>query len=126
MIDRKSDDARSLAALFSDFESGQDVASYEDVIDVLDQNVNGRMYSDEELVGKFRQGLAKLESNGDFDAVMSNMNEHAWEERSMVVWKALEAEGVMVDNLTGRQLLHIYDIITYNPFKEAADEDKKS
>lgn len=44
----------------------------------------------------------------------------------MVVWKALKRAGVGIDNLTGNQMLNLYDIIGYDPMKEYKNENQES
>lgn len=84
---------------------------------ILNETVEGKPYSDEELRAKFMEGLRKLEDKGDFDVVMSNVDGHSGEERRMVVWKALKCAGIGIDNLTGNQMLNLYSIIGYDPMK---------
>lgn len=93
---------------------------------ILSETVEGKPYSDDELREKFRNGLKRLESEGDFDVVISNVDGHLGEERRMVVWKALKRAGVGIDNLTGNQMLNLYDIIGYDPMKEYKNENQES
>lgn len=94
--------------------------------DILNETVEGKQYSDDELREKFRNGLKKLEDNDDFDVVISNVDGHFGEERRMVVWKALKRAGVGIDDLTGNQMLNLYDIIGYDPMKEYKNENQES
>ena len=93
---------------------------------ILNETVEGKPYSDEELRAKFMEGLRKLEDRGDFDVVMSNVDGHSGEERRMVVWKALKRAGVGIDNLTGNQMLNLHSIIVYDPMKEYRNENQES
>ena len=84
----------------------------DDYADVFDKTVEGEPYSDDELREKFRKGLKKLEKRGDFDTIMMYNNSCA--NRSdviIVMWKALAASKIHSGNLTGRQLMHLHEIL---------------
>lgn len=91
-----------------------------DYFDLLEESINEKTYSDEELREKFSLGLKKLEEMGDYDlVVLHSMDKKDYEDSyKMIIWKALEFSGISSENLTGRQLLNIYDIIGYDYEKE--------
>ena len=78
--------------------------------DLLEVNVSGKEYTDDELRDKFKDGMAVLEKKGDYDAVMSYMTGD-YESQMIILWKALGKAGVKPDNLTGRQFMHLRDIL---------------
>lgn len=79
---------------------------------ILDETVEGKPYSDDELREKFREGLMKLENKGDFDVMMLyNDNCINGEAVTIVMWKALAKMNIHSENLTGRQLIHLHEIL---------------
>ena len=80
--------------------------------DILNETVEGKPYSDDELRDKFRNGLKMLERKGDFDALMFyNDNCVNSAEVTIVIWKALAKMGIHSENLTGRQLVNLHGIL---------------
>ena len=80
--------------------------------DILNETVEGKPYSDDELREKFRNGLKMLERKGDFDALMFyNDNCVNSAEVTIVIWKALAKMGIHSENLTGRQLVNLHEIL---------------
>lgn len=80
--------------------------------DILNETVEGKPYSDDELREKFRNGLKMLERKGDFDALMFyNDNCVNSAEVTIVIWKALAQMGIHSENLTGRQLVNLHEIL---------------
>ena len=80
--------------------------------DILNETVEGKPYSDDELREKFRNGLKKLERKGDFDALMFyNDNCVNSAEVTIVIWKALAQMDIHSENLTGRQLVNLHGIL---------------
>lgn len=80
--------------------------------DILNETVEGKPYSDDELREKFRNGLKKLERKGDFDALMFyNDNCVNSAEVTIVIWKALAQMDIHSENLTGRQLVNLHEIL---------------
>lgn len=80
--------------------------------DILNENVEGKSYSDDELREKFRNGLKMLERKGDFDALMFyNDNCVNSAEVTIVIWKALAQMDIHSENLTGRQLVNLHEIL---------------
>lgn len=86
-------------------ERGMRHESDDSYMDLLECNVSGRQYSDDELREQFRQGLKKLEEAGDYDvmSLYSNGKEADYADRMAVVWKALRKMKIRSENLTGRQ-----------------------
>lgn len=78
---------------------------------VLDETLDGEPYSDDELRAKFREGMKKLEKRGDFDTLMMYNDVADGSQRTKVVWKALHAVKINSGNLTGRQLMHLMEIL---------------
>jgi hypothetical protein len=79
---------------------------------ILDETLEGEPYSDDELRAKFTEGLGKLEKRGDFDTLMMYNDGFAdGSQRTIVVWKALKAVKIHSGNLTGRQLMHLMEIL---------------
>lgn len=83
----------------------------DDYVDVLDETLEGKTYSDDELRRKFRQGVKLLEKRGDYDLIVFNADMNDLNQMKIVIWKALVAVGIRSNNLTGRQWLHLYSII---------------
>ena len=80
--------------------------------DILNETVEGKPYSDDELREKFRNGLKMLERKGDFDALMFyNDNCINSAEVTIVIWKALAQMNIHSENLTGRQLVNLHGIL---------------
>lgn len=80
--------------------------------DILNETVEGKPYSDDELREKFRNGLKMLERKGDFDALMFyNDNCVNSAEVTIVIWKALAQMDIHSENLTGRQLVNLHEIL---------------
>ena len=80
--------------------------------DILNETVEGKPYSDDELREKFRNGLKMLERKGDFDALMFyNDNCVNSAEVTIVIWKALAQMDIHSENLTGRQLVNLHGIL---------------
>ena len=80
--------------------------------DILNETVEGKPYSDDELRDKFRNGLKMLERKGDFDALMFyNDNCVNSAEVTIVIWKALAQMDIHSENLTGRQLVNLHEIL---------------
>lgn len=80
--------------------------------DILNETVEGKPYSDDELREKFRNGLKVLERKGDFDALMFyNDNCVNSAEVTIVIWKALAQMDIHSENLTGRQLVNLHEIL---------------
>ena len=80
--------------------------------DILNETVEGKPYSDDELRDKFRNGLKMLERKGDFDALMFyNDNCVNSAEVTIVIWKALAQMSIHSENLTGRQLVNLHEIL---------------
>lgn len=80
--------------------------------DILNETVEGKPYSDDELREKFRNGLKMLERKGDFDALMFyNDNCVNSAEVTIVIWKALAQMDIYSENLTGRQLVNLHEIL---------------
>ena len=80
--------------------------------DILNETVEGKPYSDDELRDKFRNGLKMLERKGDFDALMFyNDNCVNSAEVTIVIWKALAQMDIYSENLTGRQLVNLHEIL---------------
>lgn len=80
--------------------------------DILNETVEGKPYSDDELRDKFRNGLKMLERKGDFDALMFyNDNCINSAEVTIVIWKALAQMDIHSENLTGRQLVNLHEIL---------------
>lgn len=80
--------------------------------DILNETVEGKPYSDDELREKFRNGLKRLESKGDFDVLMLyNDNCVNGTEVTIVMWKALAQMNIHSENLTGRQLVNLHEIL---------------
>ena len=80
--------------------------------DILNETVEGKPYSDDELREKFRNGLKTLERKGDFDALMFyNDNCINSAEVTIVIWKALAQMDIHSENLTGRQLVNLHEIL---------------
>ena len=82
-------------------------------MELLDSNVEGKPYSDDELRELFRNGVRKLEDEGDYDTLMyyQKLDSDEGVPSAVIIWKALNAIGIGYDSLTGRQLMHLREIL---------------